>query len=248
MRTRRGSYDELLPPQDARSVAVSTSPTTGTSNGADTSTTAPDVNAVSSGSSFPICGAMFSSMFLLQVGAMLLMICAAAAEMDANYRRRQLLDNTIISEAVADACRGLFSKKRRASDEGGAPSKRRYVRWDRERAHRCVLDDYMGPMPRFADRQFERIFRITRSHAEYILQRLATADSFWRPSVDAIGNMANAPVVKLLAALKLLCYGVSFSAFQAYFQMGESTARLCLSKLTKGLLMTQIFDLSTYGK
>jgi len=34
----------------------------------------------------------------------------------------------------------------------------------------------------------------------------------------------------------MICFGVSFSAFKDYFQMGESTARLCLEKFTRGIV------------
>eukprot|EP00804_Cyclotella_cryptica_P002567 CCRYP_010403-RA/>CCRYP_010403-RA protein AED:0.35 eAED:0.35 QI:0/-1/0/1/-1/1/1/0/153 len=34
----------------------------------------------------------------------------------------------------------------------------------------------------------------------------------------------------------MICYGVSYSTFKDCFQMGESTARLCLQKLTRGIV------------
>ena len=34
----------------------------------------------------------------------------------------------------------------------------------------------------------------------------------------------------------MICYDVSFSAFKDYFQMGESTARLCMRKLVRGIV------------
>jgi hypothetical protein len=34
----------------------------------------------------------------------------------------------------------------------------------------------------------------------------------------------------------MLCYGISASAFVDYFQMGETTSRRCLSKLTPGMV------------
>jgi hypothetical protein len=34
----------------------------------------------------------------------------------------------------------------------------------------------------------------------------------------------------------MICYGFSYSAFKDYFQMGKSTARLCLRKLTQGIV------------
>ena len=132
--------------------------------------------------------------------------------------------------------------KKRRQDSGDthgdndATRKKRYIEYDRERASMCVNADYFCPRPKFDDRQFERFFRITRGMAEYILQQLALHDTFWTQTYDARNRMSNAPQVKLLAALKMVSYGESFSAWQDYFQMGESTARECCSKLMKGLV------------
>jgi hypothetical protein len=43
------------------------------------------------------------------------------------------------------------------------PRQRRVTQCDWERARDAVWKDYMRPDPIFNDRQFERIFRITRS-------------------------------------------------------------------------------------
>ena len=59
---------------------------------------------------------------------------------------------------------------------------------------------------------------------------LGNSSSFFRESVDCLGRPSICPKVKFLMALKLLCYGVSPSAFQDYFQMGISTAHECLKK------------------
>ena len=39
-----------------------------------------------------------------------------------------------------------------------------------------------------------------------------------------------------MSSQKMLCYGVSASAFIDYFQMGETTSRRCLSKMTSGMV------------
>ena len=36
--------------------------------------------------------------------------------------------------------------------------------------------------------------------------------------------------------MRRICYGISFSAFQDSFQMGESTAQECVSKLVRGIV------------
>ncbi len=37
---------------------------------------------------------------------------------------------------------------------------------------------------------------------------------------------------------KIICYGMSISAFKDYFQMGESTGNQCLSKLCTGIMQS----------
>jgi hypothetical protein len=51
-----------------------------------------------------------------------------------------------------------------SSDDGSR--KRRVTGSDWDRARQSVDTDYMGPMPTFNDRQFERVFRVTRSIAQ----------------------------------------------------------------------------------
>jgi Plant transposon protein len=110
-------------------------------------------------------------------------------------------------------------------------SKRRYIKWDWERARRCVFNDYWGsPTPTFNDGMFERTFRVTRLIADRLLQIAAISDPFFTDRTDALGRRGICPKVKLLMSLKLLAYGCSPSAFLAYFQMGETTARQCLTR------------------
>jgi hypothetical protein len=41
------------------------------------------------------------------------------------------------------------SMKRRARALGDGPQKNSYVVWDRDRAHQCITEDYLGDVPRF---------------------------------------------------------------------------------------------------
>jgi hypothetical protein len=130
------------------------------------------------------------------------------------------------------------SRKRRAlnGDINTAPAKRKMVKYNRARARRCIMQDWMGPTPTFDDKQFERTFWIKRNMVDGLLSKLVNHDSFWTNSIDSCGRQSIDPVVKFVTAQKLVCYGVSFSAFKDYCQMGESTARLCMSKLCRGIV------------
>jgi len=130
--------------------------------------------------------------------------------------------------------------KRKQPDNGDAdgneqPKKKKYVRYNRERANQCVMQDYLGPNPTFDDRQFERVFCITRQMYERIRRICCTTDSLFTTGVDCTGHHAIYTDVKILAALKKMAYGVSSSAFIDYFQMGELMAELCCKKVAHAI-------------
>jgi hypothetical protein len=126
--------------------------------------------------------------------------------------------------------------KRTTNPENCTSNKRKRVNYDHERARVCVREDWMGPMPRFSDKSFERTFRINRSMVETLVTHLAKKNPFWRQTVCRAGKPTICPYVKFLMGMKMICYGVSGNAFVDYFQMGESTTRKCVSFLTKGLV------------
>ena len=136
-------------------------------------------------------------------------------------------------------------RRRHPNDnEDNNEAKRKKTDWDHQRAYRCVVADYFDSLtPLFDDKQFERNLRITPTLAEIILNRLAATDEWWTLRWDCTKRMSNAPQVKLIAALKIAAYGESFSAWQDYCQMGESTARECLSKLMKSLVDDDYFSM-----
>lgn len=129
-----------------------------------------------------------------------------------------------------------FGKRLKRGHDSSAKKKRVTVSYNRARAQKAVTCDWMSPTPIFNDRQFERTFRIKRFMVDNIINHLVKHDSFWTQTIDAVGNLSIHPHVKFLAAQKIMCYGVSFSAFHDYFQMGESTASLCVSKLSRGIV------------
>ena len=57
------------------------------------------------------------------------------------------------------------SRKRRARTLRDGPRKKSYVVWDRDRAHQCIAEDYLGNVPRFNHDGFKRVFRV--SHQKY---------------------------------------------------------------------------------
>ena len=138
-------------------------------------------------------------------------------------------EETENEEMIANGLAALASQR---IDE--RPRKKRCKsRWNWERAKKCIEEDYTGPSPIFNDRQFERVFRVTKGRADMLLSVCANSDPFFTQKKDAVTKKDGiCPKVKILMALKLLAYGCSPSAFQDYFQMGESTANKCLKYFT----------------
>jgi hypothetical protein len=112
-----------------------------------------------------------------------------------SQQRQQEEDDQFI-EGIA---RAVLSGSRRLhrSGDGNGPNKRTRIDWDHNRAKLCVQHDYWGPQPRFPDRQFERVFRITRAIANRVLLVVARADTFFTKKPDALGNPGICPKVKL---------------------------------------------------
>jgi hypothetical protein len=97
----------------------------------------------------------------------------------------------------------------------------------------CNLRGLFLANANFHDRQFERTFRITKSMVEEILPICANADSFFTGVQDITGQFAIAPAVEILMALSQIAYGCCPTAFVDYFQMSETTGRLCLIKFSR---------------
>lgn len=118
------------------------------------------------------------------------------------------------------------------------PKRRRKAsKWDWERARKAVFQDYTGPDPIFNDQQFERVFRISRSVMEKIRQIAGQMDDFFTEKMCTVTSKRTiCPTAKILCGLKQIAYGVSPSAFQDYFQMGEVTSRQCMTRLASCII------------
>jgi len=168
-----------------------------------------------------------SPCFVAAVVAVVSLVVLAVMQ-DEEENQRQAEQPMVLARTVL-ACRRQLEEQ---AGEQQPARKRMFINWNRARARSCVQEDYWGPTPRFNDRQFERVFRVTRRMADQILNTCAMADAFFTERIDACGKTAICPKVKILVALKLVAYGVSPSAFQDYFQMGLSTAHECLKRFS----------------
>ncbi len=155
-------------------------------------------------------------------------------------RQERKKRNNSIEESIASVAE-MTLRVRRQLDRDGADDhqeqegerklRRRSSRFRHERAERAIHEDYFSPTPVFNDRQFERIYRVSKSIVQQVFDTCARTDPFFTVQTDVSRRYNIGPLVKVLMALKLVAYGCSPSAFQDYFQMSISTARQCLLKL-----------------
>jgi len=177
--------------------------------------------------SLPLPFPVIASLITLLVG-----VLACAVELIVEEEQRDI-ELSLLRHSLSM----LWDSRKRSSDAQDAfPEKFRYIEWDRERAKQCIMDDYLGPMPNFNDDGFKRMFRVSRRTYELIRAKLCLVDLFLRDSYDAKRQASISVDAKILIALKYVSYGTAINACRDYFQMGESTSRLCVSHFVRGIL------------
>ncbi len=99
------------------------------------------------------------STFLHVVAAAAVTITAATVPEDLKVPRdvaRDMVDEFIRENNITS----LNGKREKSTTnlENGATNNRQHINYDHKRARVCVREDWMGPMPRFPDKSFERTF------------------------------------------------------------------------------------------
>jgi hypothetical protein len=113
--------------------------------------------------------------------------------------------------------------------------KRKVIFWDRDRAKRCIMDDYLGNLPRFSLDDFKRMFRVSRQCYNDLQNYLCMTQFFFRDGYDSFHREKISADARILMALKYLAYGCSVNSFRDYFQLGESTAMKCVKEFTMAI-------------
>jgi hypothetical protein len=80
------------------------------------------------------------------------------------------------------------------------------------------------------------VFHVSRQKYDEIRNILCNSDLFFRDTMDARNRCSISIDAKILISLKYISYGTAINAFRDYFQMGESTSRLCVRHFAHGVL------------
>jgi hypothetical protein len=88
--------------------------------------------------------------------------------------------------------------------------------------------DYLGPIPLFDGKEFDTMFRISRSRFQRMLEDVGNNDiKFYTEITDRLGNVGASMEARLLLALKTIAYGVPPHMLHDTFQMSKTLARKC---------------------
>jgi len=135
------------------------------------------------------------------------------------------INSDIYNQGAAAAILAVAVRQRRQGEVMGkhVGRRRKRIKLAWESAHESIQRDYMGANAVFAGREFERMFRITKSMVEELIVVCGNADVYFTQQRDATGRLTINPVTKILCVIKSLAFGTSPVAFRDYFQMGERT-------------------------
>jgi len=106
--------------------------------------------------------------------------------------------------------------------------------YNHRRALYCIRCDYLAEFPSiplFNGREFETMFRVSKSRFERILQDFAAVSTdFYKHRLPDDKGYTVSFEAKVLLPLKTLAFGVPSHTFRDYFQLSSSQARLCCQK------------------
>jgi Plant transposon protein len=141
---------------------------------------------------------------------------------------------------VASAMECIDNDSEESGDWRSLP-RERVQRYDHEGALQCINRDYLGPAPLFADKQFDNMFRISRSRFQRLMEDFgASPISFYTNQVDAYKRKGISMEAKLLLPLKTMAYGVAPHTFRDYFSMSKTMARACCVQFDVAII--QIYE------
>ncbi|RLM80889.1 hypothetical protein C2845_PM12G16490 [Panicum miliaceum] len=105
---------------------------------------------------------------------------------------------------------------------------------DRERLlhHDLLYKDYFSDKPTFGPRIFRCRFQMKRHVFMRIMNVVEERDEYFVQKRNAEGTLGLSCLQKVVAAFRLLAYGVAADALDEYIHIGESTALEALRKFT----------------
>lgn len=122
----------------------------------------------------------------------------------------------------------IDSEEEEEGEEGQVPKRQKFISYDREWAHKAIQEDYLCDTPRFKAPQFQRMFHVFYAVYNCLKEELSKEKFYDVKDYNCAHTRSISIDANILIALKHLGHGCSTNAWIDYFQMAESTSRLCV--------------------
>ncbi|CAN6351784.1 unnamed protein product [Urochloa humidicola] len=114
--------------------------------------------------------------------------------------------------------------------------KRRLVPRDHADGEARIIRQYFAANPVYSPEKFRERFRMKRHVFIRILDALQSTDSYFQQRADCTGLVGLSALQKVVAAMRILAYGVPLDAVDEYVQIGTSTAREALEHFCSAVI------------
>ena len=143
-------------------------------------------------------------------------------------RRRNLNHVTTITRAAVQATTLLLGDddedKYQASHGGSKPGKQPNLCRDFEGSYQRLWYHYLSAEPLYGEETFRRRFRMARPLFLKLVDAVESHDPYFTHRPDATGKWGLKPIVKIIAALRMLAYRGAANCNEELLQISESTS------------------------
>ena len=118
----------------------------------------------------------------------------------------------------------------------GSQFGRAYINRDRAEGHAKIMRDYFNPNAIYPEKYFRRRFRMHKSLFLTIAKAVEKHDDWFKLRRSASGEISASPLMKCLAAVRVLAYGCSADAIDDYVRIGEDTILEAVRRFTMAVI------------
>lgn len=111
---------------------------------------------------------------------------------------------------------------------GSRPGRQPNVQRDFEDGYRRLYNYYFAENPVYNAKVFRRRFRMCRELFRRIVDEVTNHDAWCEQKIDALGKSGLFTLQKILAAIRMLAYGLSYNMVDEYIRISELAASECL--------------------
>ncbi|TVU11893.1 hypothetical protein EJB05_45503, partial [Eragrostis curvula] len=146
-------------------------------------------------------------------------------------------DDSGVDDILILACirEGSRRRKRKKKFRGSLPGRHNVPR-DILGGHDRIYRDYFADQCVYSEKYFRRRFWMSRSLFLKIVSKVEAHDDYFRQKPNAAGVLGASPIQKVVAAVRMLAYGMSADSLDDYVRMGESTIIECLNHFVQAVV------------